>query len=237
MYDMSLYPDELIPQIKYKPEVSINDLRDKQDFLISRRIDGIFEDCTYIQGGVCRLKDDALDNFDEQLSLNMLGTGFMIDHTKFRQVKPASDKWNGEIVDKFKYAEQVEFIEPSFAAIYLASKVHQKRVPYDRTFDKKSYADDLEKKLNTIQDVAYKRLGDKEMQLNAVVTLDHDSTNVNYWHIVMRLQPSECEEYVKNVKAVWRQTMMGIVRDEVFRVILRVNDDEVINVDKSFFVK
>jgi len=234
---MSHYPDELIPQVGYKPVVCIDELRNIQDFHISRRIDGSVENCTFVQGGVYRLKDDALDTFDEQLSMNLLGAGFLIDYTKFRQVKPASDKWNGESVNKFDYAEQVEAKDPSFAAIYLASRVHQRRVPYDRTFEKKGIADDLEKKLNAIQDVAHNRLGDKDMRLNAIVTLAHEPSNTNYWHIVMHLKPSETEDYVKNVKAVWRQTMLNTVRDEVFRVILRISDAQVISVDKAFFMK
>lgn len=239
MFDMNFYPDLLIPQkeYKYKTDTIIDELRSMQDFHVSRRVDGSFDDLTYIQGGQYRLKDDALACFDERLSMNILGAGFQIENTCFRVMKPASDKWNGDTVDKFQYADNIELKDPSFAVVYLASLVHNKRVPYDRSFDKQGKADDLQKKLQEIQDLAHQRLDNKCLRLCAVISLFHSPTNANYWHIEMRLKPSEVEADIKDTKAVWKQTMLSTVCEEVFRIFLKIEEAEVIVVDKTIFMK
>lgn len=239
MFNMDLYPDLLIPQKEYKckSDTIIDELCAKQDFYISRRVDGSFDSLTYFQGGQYRLKDDALQCYDERLSMNILGAGFMISNTRLHAQKPASDDWNGETVDKYQYADKIEIKDPSFAAIYLARKVNHRRVPYSRDFDKQGKADDLQKKLVEIQDLAHQRLDNKKLRLCAVVSLIHSPSNVNYWHIEMRLQPSEVESSIKDAKAVWKQTMLSAVREEVFRVILNIDESDVISVDKGFFLK
>lgn len=237
MFDVAQYPQALVPQAGYEKKVSIDDLVASQDFHISRRVEGDESEMAFTLGEEHRLTDDALAQYDERLSVNLLGAGFMIDDTKLKQQKPASNAWDGTPVNIDDFAAVIELVEKSFPACYQASRVHQRPVPYKREFDKKTIADDLQKKLESLQNTAWGRLGEKVMRLEAIVTLEHAPSFANYWHVVMQLQPSAAENVLKNAKTEWRKILLDTIRDEVFRVYLKLEDNDVIPVAKGFFMK
>lgn len=212
MYDMKLYPDSLVPNVNYKGEIDIPTLLEKHDFHISRRIKEPKEKSVYEEDGVWYLNRDALKEIDHEMSVNLLGAGFHIEHTKFRQVGQASEAWHeGEAVDKMQYSQDVYEENDSFPILYRGKNLVGKKVPYSRPVQ--SISNEQNELLAKIQEIAKAKLSSQDsIDIKAELGLKHSPSRLNYWHLILQIKPSHDEQAMKNTKPTWKKDLMKIVR-------------------------
>jgi hypothetical protein len=217
MFDMNQYPDALIPQSEYANKIALETLK---KFYLSRRIDGTVEDATFEEDGQRILKRSVIeDEFDAQLSMNLLGGGFRLEDTAFRQVREAAAEWHSPLkVDKMQYGECVTRVAPCFAVVLDASTLYR-TISYERVFDKVADADAMRTSLRQppLTDAAApKRVAGIEAQSSLL----HSPTYTNYWHVQLQIKPSPLDAPLNNVstktKSAWRRALWTLCIGALF---------------------
>lgn len=218
MYNMSDYPDSLLPKKEYKPDMQIEDKEKNPHFHLSRRLDMPLDKATFMNGPDKCLNLAALETIDERCSMNMLGAGFEKEHTKLRQTGDAAKRWDGQdIPDKNVFSEFVSFDESASVLVYDSMSLYNE-FPYSRTFQKSGEATELAEKLAAIGAMAKKNLHNPKM-LDEVVAksfLKHSPTVINYWHVEFQIKPSEVEMALKNVSSAWKKDLLRNFRQRCF---------------------
>ncbi|MBD5371380.1 MAG: hypothetical protein HDR80_09625 [Bacteroides sp.] len=230
------YPHGIIPKILWKPEFPASAvLMYVPDAVIARRIEGDVSGCmTAFPGGVYHLRRTALPSDEmEDLSTNLMGASFTLSCMPFRQINKGKLDWK-PLKEKVMPVRNVTYRAlpgPHTAAGWSISGIHNREIPYPRTFQtEKEYKEWVKKCKATFplrsapEFPDYIMLEDdvddgkpvKKTKAKAFCKVNHKPNNLNYWHYTCNF--SSQENPGKDVKGTkgWRESMYALI-SQIFR--------------------
>lgn len=177
------YPKAVLPHISYKQRIDINELVDTvQGLLVSRRIDGRFDEYTENRDGLFFLTLNALGNILQlpQMSLDLLGALYSPSrHQRFRVTGNGRLVWDGKTVYRLAPKTMFQFWDNSCCSVAIeAKKLHRIPLPYKKTLSLQQHQELVDKGIDI-----EKFCSKKEYDLHGEILLDHLPTMLNYWHV------------------------------------------------------
>lgn len=176
------YPVSIIPSIKYKQYIEIDNLISENEFVIVRRSEKSKSD-TFDEFGWLR-EDALISGYDSVpgLSMNVLGGKFQVKHISFNPKGIAAKEW---VKDKdsflwFRYIWKATLLKITTPIYYKISDLHKKQFPYHKTTDKNF------NKLMANLPVKPLIVGGKA-HCFATSIIKHSPNKLNYWHIEFHL--------------------------------------------------
>lgn len=222
MNSVDNYPMDILPSNKYKTHICLEELKESLNYYVSRRINGYFEASTdYIEiDDEYELRAKVIEDFDANLSMNLLGAKFKLEHTSIHQNKEISKPWpENEIPTPEDLINNSEYTK-SFPAIFSAYDIFREN-SYERTELSKPKFDELFEKLQKLGDSQLKRIEERKLQLTSKTCLVHKPTISNYWHVEIKLFPSLDEPPFKNTSSKWKETLWNLYKKQIFSVVIK----------------
>lgn len=206
--DIELYPEKALPQEKWPIKMSVKSVIDSdiENVLVARRVCGNEDELSYSMRNKRFLKQDALDSFvDEDLSMNLIGGGFLPEHCRFLPKNDVDVAWDGSyfLTKADLDGSIVEENEiGAFPATYYAYNLQDRRVPYYKKYN--GVKEGLE-----LIDIYSERLKDiipeeNKAKFIGVIALDHKPTLCNYWHVTLNYTDAD-GNLLKGTKGWWRK--------------------------------
>jgi hypothetical protein len=167
------------------------------EFLLVRRTDKNPVDA-FDENGFLR-SDALIDELRDvpEMSMNLLGGLFELQHIKFIPKQEASKKWTTPHKIKFRdYKNSFRVLNESYPIYFLFNDIHNQVIPYQRNSN-----DPKVQKL-------YKKLkipltSNSLVDFEGKTVVSHEPINLNYWHIEFLLSDPKEEQEVKrkNIKS------------------------------------
>lgn len=209
---------KILPSDSYINEFNINEVENK-DLYVVRRIDN---DKIVKNGEVRKLREETFSSKDvPNMSMNILGAKYKLCHLKYIIKSPGCEKWAGGKITLLSVLLKRKCIRISAnysACAYKISSLHNRKVPYERSFSSmKDYKDANIKEENqaicAMQNTLFKDFKEnKPYQFEAVIELKHVPTNFNYWHIELNVEGigklSNKKKWQKNIYDYIRRTFL-----------------------------
>jgi hypothetical protein len=208
----SIYPDCLLPKNRYVSRINLEEIFEHQLLFILRRSNKSFSE-TFIQvGEISILREDAIDYKEvPNMSVNLMGGKFVPDFLRFIPKDEGIKEWDGrERIFLYEYLKSYSVLPSEPCAIYFdASKIHNCSIPYNRKKDKqvdKFYR--LKEFTPPFEEGKYK--------LTAELRVAHVPTNMNYWHVELKLHPiQKLDESVSDVSPAWLKELSSQANRDV----------------------
>ena len=211
------YPAYMVPHRGLLKEVKIDNLLKEGDVALARRVDREFEtkefrrmsDGTYVAKMDSSLHDETFEHIPK-MSMTMLRQSFPIESAKYDlKMKPEVDDWNGGVVFPCSYRGKAIKHKDSFLIVYNASLLHNQPAEYQRKFDNKKMAEQVQENYKGLKEVLEQGKYQNSNYYKAFgrIYLKHSPTNLNYWHYELILENAE-GEIIKNVKTTGDQQNM-----------------------------
>lgn len=187
--NIDLYPDAALPKSEWPKQMSMKSVIDSdiERVLVARRAVGDIGTKSYSLKNRRFLTQDALDDFiDHDLSMNIIGRGFLAIHAKYKPINGVFADWDGvTIISKGNLdgsiVENVD--ENCFPATYYAYNLHMRDVPYFKSYNKVKEAEsEIDKYKAKLTDIL---LDKKQLQYIGSIILTHKPTMCNYWHVTL----------------------------------------------------
>lgn len=205
--NIDLYPEEVLPHEGWPIEMSMKSVIDSdiENVLVARRVGGEEDKFSYSMRNRKFLKQDALDSFvDDDLSMNLIGGGFLPDHCRFRPINGVGAKWDGSkfFTKTDLNGSIVEDIENgSFPATYYAYNLQDRTVPYYKQFNgTKEGLQLIDKYSEKLIDIIPEENRAKYL---GRIALNHKPTLCNYWHVTLNY--ADVDDNVIKGKKGWRK--------------------------------
>lgn len=205
---MRKYPYEVVPKATYKKRLVFKALRsDHPNMFVLRMVKGRKEDYYDESSDNQELTDRIFQGTIQNLSMNLLGGKFKIEHYSFRPKNDgASDEWNGGDVDLSLYKDSYIDETPSFYVCFNADDIDGTTYPFPIKFSNQDERDSMEKKASAIfdereiqidQDVVDKFVSSEDkVNVQVLMQLVHRPNNLNYWHVTLDTTRPDNSEYI-----------------------------------------
>lgn len=227
--DMEDYPDDIIPKSSWVMKIDIEGLLSDNIYaMIVRRLDGEENQLTRVMNGQRFITQCAMDQMiDPDLSMSLLGGGFLLENHVIRPRKEIDIPWNGQNVDKNTFTDQIVKINPAYPAVYYVYDLHNREVPYNKGYNKEK---DAYKTLNNnkiidrIKDIFPEN---KQIQYLGRTQINHKPTQWNYWHVTLNYSSAEDpEKFIENDKKTWEKEM---IKSAVRFYLEEIHNDDLTN--------
>ena len=226
----SFYPNSILPKLRYRRYINIDELIEKQQMVILRRSDKPVAE-TFNDLGI--LREDALVAKDlPGFSMNLLGANFKTPFIKYVPIinTKATERWNG--IDKIYLADYINLykIKEVWSPIFFkGSDMHNLEIPYTKSEDKSILK--VLKKLHLKYEVS-----DSTINSSGKAIIKHVPTNLNYWHLELHLTNFN-GDIIKKVSNQFDKDISGYLISHV----LSVKGSQELNVaidiiPKSFYI-
>lgn len=173
------FPTSILPRIFFKNCIDFDALFRHQKVILLRRSEYNYDE-TFNSLGM--LREDAIDlNRIPNMSLNLLGTYFKPEYSKFRITKKAAEKWIN--IEPVFLSEYVEFINlwPDSCNIFIdANNIHDQTIPYAIPKSNKGIHAEIEKYFKKVPILNQTEDGYDVTSRTKVI---HDPVKLNYWHV------------------------------------------------------
>lgn len=236
---MAEYPKEILPRKEYLGNIDTALLLEKQsNAVIGHWLD--LKDCTrqkYIDELMgkefAQLTTDALpiENM-ANLSCSLLGAIYGFNHFAFVPKAAGKSSWDkcSDISDDMLVADNFRTLSEYLVVAWEIKELAGVKLPYVRSFDKKSQYESAVETIHKIQannneELAvfeeWEKIAQKEgsnlrdVELEGVIHVNHDPTNLNYWHFTIDLKPMDKEAELKGIKSGWQKNMAN----ELFKIL------------------
>jgi hypothetical protein len=228
------YPSKILPKRSFKNYLDFDVLFDTQSTYLIRRSDRSKE-VTFDQLGDTQyiLREDVLNIHDiPNLSVNLLGGKFKVQHTKFRVFNKSlgSKRWNGS--SKIYLSEHIDSytIEKEYSPIFIDStNIHDLSIPYQKPFDK--HTERLLRELN----IEIKPENNK-YNFTGKIRFVPDPINLNYWHFELKVLDYK-NEIIDNNSSNWLKEFCGQILRDVIIVNSSPLEPEVVKIPSQFYLK
>lgn len=200
---MYCYPSCMVPYIGLKSDVKVDNLINVGDFAIARRSDRPYSDndikqmadgCCIVRSDSDLREDPVLFKRVPSLSMTMLRQDYPICYAKYNlNMKPQEDEWIDSIVKPWKLKGCANMVEDCYLMVYLATNLHNQPIPYQRKFEKREDAKNVEDYYEDLKDALVHNRFTKKSFYKAIgqILLKHSPTLLNYWHYELKLKTSE----------------------------------------------
>lgn len=244
------YPKTILPSKMYIHKINVDKIINKNDFYVVRRVPSHYLDSIYkLNGTTTMLRISSATKLNKVVgfSMNILGAKYSIKHLKYiAKYPPISNTWNGKVINFiscfFRYRKCIEVDNNCIAFVYKASSLHNKEVPYLRTFEKekdfKAVTDAIE-----VKNVARKFIFCKRKPNSFVgnIKLMHSPINFNYWHIILSIFPEGSDEPLSNMNGKWKEDICDYVYkiylSKNFMVVTSQKNSEYVNtLDSQYYI-
>lgn len=219
------YPSEILPQQGWRQCICTQDLVERcPDAMLGHKLDGTLEQCINPEDDsiyMSVLPVDCIPN----LSCSLLGTFFKVNHLHFLPDNEGKTPWEeGTVVgDEMMCKDNYNHYSDITVVGWKAREVQGKPLPYDHVFDKKTLYDafkeaakgiaelrKVEVYLNEWEDLK-KNPANSKLKIAEVVgeaRVNHDPTNLNYWHFTIDIYPAESDiKPLKNASKGWSRNI------------------------------
>lgn len=196
------------------------------DFFIVRRAD---VDCSDIFNEVGVLKDGAIRSKDVPgLSMNLLGSFYLLKHVKFRTIGKGAQPWLNTKIYMTDFINHYEVLNNFCPIIYKLNDLHNASVPF---INKKNKDTDKFIKANNLMP----EIIETQYKLKGKIIIKHEPTNLNYWHIELKLLNALNQEVTKN-NNLWEKSATSYVLEHFLSVPLLEVPKNMQTVNKNLFV-
>jgi hypothetical protein len=176
------FPKEIIPKVGFLSKIPIDELIERQNLIVIRRVDKSSDETFNTIG---TLREDALIPKEIPfLSLNILGGAFKIHHSKYKINKDGMERWDGNRKIKlFQFRDSFTEID-NYTIIFMdTSKINNQNFPYNQP-----KSTEINKEIaNFFKHVGLPSLSGGEFNLEGKIKLLHDPLNLNYWHAELNI--------------------------------------------------
>lgn len=191
--DIVLYPEKVLPQDGWPIKMSVKSVIDSdiENVLVARRVCGNKDELSYYMRNKRFLKQDALESFvDEDLSMNLIGGGFLPEHCRFKPMNGVDATWDGSnSLTKADLDGSIVEDTETFPATYYAYNLQDRPVPYYKQYNSEKEGlkliDKFSAKLNDIIPA------ENKAKYIGVIALSHKPTLCNYWHVTLNYTDAE----------------------------------------------
>jgi hypothetical protein len=221
------YPYRIIPKSYFKREIKFKKLSGR-GFFIARR-SPLSERETFTEAGTVSTK--AIESREvPNMSMNLLGGYFIMEDMKYRTLGEASKPWNGSIVFLSDFINQFEIIRNYCTIIYDAWQLHDIAIPY--------YSDNKNKDINKrLQQAGITGLVEgQRLKTFGRMWIHHDPTNLNYWHVELKLTDPTGKE-VQSGKQAWSRSAIELVLEQYLAVGISILPQDASPIGKAVFSK
>lgn len=236
---MADYPKEILPRKEYLGKIETALLLEKQsNAVIGHWLN--LEDCTrsrYIDESMgeefAQLTNEALPQ-DKMVNLSCSLLGAVYGFVHFAYVPKAAGKisWDksSDIADDMLVPDNYKTLSDYLVVAWEIKDLAGVKLPYIRSFDQKKQYDTAVKAVHEVQvnnkeelavfdewEKISQREGSKlrDVKLIGEVHVNHDPTNLNYWHFTIDLQPMDKDSELKYVKNGWQKNLAN----ELFKIL------------------
>jgi len=245
------YPHDILPRKSWKKGILLKDVISCcPNALIGRWLEGPKE--SFLDDS---LGDDMVALFPEalpvksvpNLSCCLLGALFLYEHFHYHQINEGNKPWvgNTDIADDMLTTDNYIFMPKVTVIGWMINEVERYTIEYEHVFQKKKDYDKIKSAASQIADnknidVAYLKeweelTSDPSNEKNRIaelkggVRVNHDPTNMNYWHFTIDSYPAESEvNPLKNASDGWRKNMAVNLVDFLRRSFVHITESTTI---------
>ena len=210
-FKTSHYPRAIIPCRSYVHKMDVHRiLEENPGFFVARRLDGTLIESTEVRNGCRFFRLDSLGELKHlsKMSLDLLGGRYLPEkHQRFRTRGEGSSSWDGKTVfcripkSCFTYWEQ----ECCSVAIN-ASSLKSVTIPYRKQLNQEQ----LEELVN--RGISIEKFTRKqEYELEGELRLEHEPSNLNYWHFQANFYPAGETEPMEGEKKGWKGNALNYI--------------------------
>lgn len=207
----------MVPHVGLRKDVQVDDLRQKGDMAVARRVDRAFDakefrkmaDGTYVVRMDSTLHDETFERIPN-MSMTMLRQSFPVESAKYDlKMKPKIDDWTGRMVNPWPNRGKAIKSKDAFLMVFKASSLHNMPAEYQRKFDSKKLAEQVQDNYRGLKD-DISRGGYQNSNYyggTGHIYLKHSPTKLNFWHYELILENAE-GEVINSVKRTGDQKNM-----------------------------
>lgn len=243
-----IYPPNLIPIKGWKKRINVNDV---PNFPVVRRIHRDFKSDSdlYIDlgQGAYHIKLDAADVLGltklVDLSMNIVSEDSSIDNARFHHGMLSSNgdkisNWNGENVNPSEYGNICHYAHPCYLLVFESQHIHNIQFPYERTLNSYQEFENEKNDINvqSLVDSVFKK--NQTYQILGEISLRHDPTPLNYWHIVLDIRAPKSKNPIKDNNSKWKKNMQYCVFDIIRKNIsIDYIRDNCLSMNKYYYIE
>lgn len=212
-----LYPAYMVPRVGLEKDVKVDDLRQKGDMAVARRIDRAFDekefrkmsDGTYVVRMDSALHEETFERIPN-MSMTMLRRLFPIESAKYDlRMKPKVDDWKGGMVNPWTNRGKAIKLKDVYLMVYKVSSLQNQPAEYQRRFENKSLAEQVQQNYKGLKEDIRQGQFQKAKYYGGTghIYLKHSPTKLNYWHYELVLENAE-GEIINGVKRTGDQQNM-----------------------------
>ena len=177
------------------------------------------------------MREDALSETDViNMSMNLLGGAFKLEHIQFNPTKEATRNWNGtEPIFYSKYHALVQTLPHAMPIFFNASDLHDKNIPYQRTKDKDATKLMVELNIKPLET-------DGKYELQAKSIINHEPTQLNYWHVEFQIKDIE-NKLILNTKSSWRKNVAEMALKHIVSMSAFTDCPDIVDIPPIYFKK
>ncbi len=222
------YPRSILPKQNYTPLLNIDAMSKEADLFIVRRAD---VSCKEIFNEAGTLKDDVIRSKDvPRLSTNLLGSYYLLKHIKFRTMKNGAEPWlNRTKIHLLDFINDYEVLKKICPIIYKLNNLHNAPVPFINK--KNKHSDNFIKANNLTPEI----IG-VEYKLKGKIKIVHEPTNLNYWHVELKLYDALDTEVTRKDDNAWARSSKRYVLEHFLSVPMFETPKNIQAINKSYYV-
>lgn len=220
---MSEYPEEILPQPHFSPQINLEKVISKTDeFVVCRTIDIPLEDAIdEDEDGTEILDIDVLGESIVGMSVNLMGGHFNVSHLKYYTPHKylAGQYWDGKREIKLiDFVGQYEPQDNTYPLYYSSKAVHRQILPCEL----KNAPKDQLKRIKEVFKKSAEIFKDNA-SVKCEIFVKHKPNNLNYWHSQIELKAlgaadSEC---FKNKNSFREKIYVQLITDVFSRNFLK----------------
>lgn len=239
--ELGKYPTHILPTKGWSKKIPTKELLNIcSEALIARRFDGTYDQCVDLSLGeentslrFSKFRIEELPN----ISNSLVGTPHTLKDFCYSQKKNGREDWDGRKINLKDFKkEDFEKVENKITVVgWRVRKLHGMRLPYERSFPKGADFEVFKESLKQadasgmsdeeriefhkqIALLAYQDLKIKDkkriLELEGKALVNHDPTNLNYWHYTVDEYPEENPDVgIGKADKGWRQWMCKTLED------------------------
>lgn len=205
---MRKYPKEVVPKTIYKKRLVFKTLRPiYPNMSVLRMVKGQKEDYYDDSSDNKELTDRIFQGTIQNLSMNLLGGKFKIEHYSFRPKNDgASDEWDGDLVNLYQFKDSYIDENPSFYVCFNVDDIDETAYPFSIKFKNQEDRDFMEERAVAVlnerevqidQEVVEKFVSSVDpVKVQVLMQLTHRPNNLNYWHVTLDTTRPDDPEYI-----------------------------------------
>jgi hypothetical protein len=218
------YPIFILPNTRYKIKMDLDELLQRNNVYIVRRSDlplnESFNSAKKLKAAAIPLKRIP------DLSTNLLGAFFKAKHIKYFVYKPGADAWNGLKVRIKNFNNSYKKAEDSEPIFIEAKELQNIPIPFKAVNNSTNR--------NRAGNLPFEPNEQNEIQLSGKTQLVHSPTNLNYWHIELKVIDFN-NSAIKNSSNKFNESACDFIHDIISECAIMTLPNELYHIDRSYY--